>query len=405
VIQDGARLHYAVPRALHRTGRLEVMFTEWYAGPGTPLILASRLASRLVPTVGKRMLERHVPDLDSAHIVTNGWLAAYGRLRQPLFPTPEKYFAWLSGKVAQWVARCGFGASNAIYGFVRNIAPSLCRLAAERGLAVVVDQMIAARGFETREALLQASRFPSWSIDYPNTHDRVGAIERDTWEAATRVTCPSDYVRSSLISEGVPADRVRVVPYPIATSALTHRPQSRRGGPLIVGFVGEVGLRKGAPYFLQVAKCFDPTKVRFVMAGPVRVSATARQELESRVELKGAIRRSQVNDFLAQCDIFLFPTTCEGSAGAVLEAMASGLAIVTSPNSGSPIRNDAEGIVLPYDEVNALAAAVERLVRDDGLRAEYGRRAHLCASALTIEAFGRQLGDVFGSLGNMASPT
>ena len=112
---------------------------------------------------------------------------------------------------------------------------------------------------------------------------------------------------------------------------------------ITVGFVGSVGLRKGAPYFFEVAKRLASERVRFVMVGPILLDKQIINRYKGPVEIIGPVPWLDVGRWLERFDIFYFPSTCEGSAGAVNEAMASALPVVTTPNSGSTVRDGVEG--------------------------------------------------------------
>jgi glycosyltransferase involved in cell wall biosynthesis len=79
----------------------------------------------------------------------------------------------------------------------------------------------------------------------------------------------------------------------------------------------------------------------------------------------------------------------------VLEAMASGLAVVTTPNSGSVIRDGVDGFVVRYDDVETMAQRVQALIDDPGLRAEMGRQAAARIAHFNLDWYATQLRDVF----------
>src|SRR5262245_7734160 len=74
VVQDGARLHYALPLALHRAGLLERVFSEFYAPPGSGAAAVARTVARVRPALGRRMAQRHSTELPDDLVVRNPWL-------------------------------------------------------------------------------------------------------------------------------------------------------------------------------------------------------------------------------------------------------------------------------------------------------------------------------------------
>lgn len=392
VVQDGARLHYAVPLALQRAGALERVYTDWYAAGRVERVFSALLA----PIGGgqlKRMRERVAPELDASRVYSRPSLALL-RLRRARYKSGDDYYAMVRRQTAHWITAAGFGRANGVFGFVRNIDPAVCEAAKARGLKVVVDQMIAPHEIELAEAAKQRERFPGWG-DEPadSSAQTLIATERRTWELADAITCASDYVRDGLVSCGVPAGRIAVLPYPFDSRSITPPDRRERTGPLTVGFVGSVSTRKGVPYLLQLARRFDPAKARFVLVGPV---AIPRDKLAGcPAEIVGPVPRSDVSAWLERFDVFCLPSTCEGSAGAVAEAMAAGLPVIVSPNTGAPITDGVEGFITPYDDIEAMQRRIEMLL-DAPKRHEMGLAARRRIETFDMDYYGRALVELFG---------
>ncbi len=393
VIQDGARLHYAIPLALQKAGLLERMFTEWFVTPGSAENLISRSLLRLRPALGRKMLGRQNSQLDPALVRRKPSLSLRLELGRSRRKGAQDFFEWASASVARWVEQEGAGGANTLFGYIRNIHPSLCAAWRERGALVVADQIIAPAVIEAAEARRQAERFPGWEPG-ETTGDaaRVAAFEEQTWPHLHHLTCASDYVKSGLIAQGIAAERISVLPYPIDPAdfpPVDRSAQSKKR--FTVGCVGTASLRKGVPYFLEVARRFDPARVRFVWIGPSQIAPEVLSANAGAVEFTGAQPRSEIRRALADFDVFLFPSTCEGSAGAVTEAMATGLPVVTTPNAGSIARPGVEGFIHAYDDIEALAASVERLIDEPDLRAEMGRAAAARVTDFGIENYSREI--------------
>jgi glycosyltransferase involved in cell wall biosynthesis len=399
VVQDGARLHYALPVALRRAGILGTVYTDWFVKPGSLEEGIARLVQQFLPNLGRRLNDRRCPELDESQVVLSNWLALNRELASFQLGAPEERYARLSRKVALWIGRQGWNGANAIMGFVRNIDPELCAAARAEGLVTVVDQMIAPAEVESAEADAQTRRWPGWGRRAPSANlDLLREIERRTWAAATHVTCPSSYVRDGLLRQSVAADKISVIPYPIDSAAFPFVDRGGRSGRPVVGFVGAVGLRKGAPTFFEVARRFHSSELNFTMVGPVEFDRRMADIHNGRVELTGRVPRSYIHKWLEGFDIFFFPSTCEGSAGAVMEAMATGLPIVTSPNSGTLVRDGVEGFVRAHDDIGGFTQSLKRLRDDPELRAQMGRAAWKRAQTYDLASYSRSLHSLFQDL-------
>ena len=315
VVQDGARLHYALARALYRAGALDRMFTECFARPGGYQHTAARMLSWIYPALGRDMTGRHCSELDDAQVITNPWLAVRQRRARNRHKLAVDYYRWCARQVESWVRAEGFGNAAAVAGYIRNVEPALFQLAREQGLLTLGDQMIAPAAVELEQAHLQAERWPRWQTAPADAQlNAYRQWEQQTWTHLDHVLCASDFVRDGLLAQGVEARRISVLPYPIDSDAIAPVDRSRRTGPVTVGFVGAVSLRKGVPYFLQVADRFDPKQVRFAMVGDVAVSRKALAAHTGNVQVVGRVGRAEVQSWLARFDTILFPTTSRHKA-------------------------------------------------------------------------------------------
>lgn len=397
LIQDGARGHYGLATALHRAGLLGTVLTDFYCPPGSIQALVAAGVGLAAPALGTRMRERYAPQLDGVRIRQSLPLMARLHLGSRFVEPRSEYYKWASRQVGRWVSRVGLGDADAVIGFVRNIDPDLCRFCRGRGLKVVGDQMIAPAATEMAEMRLQHERWPGWQPGGADNDDYFAVIddvERRTWANVDHVICPSHYVKEELVRHGVPGDRVSVVHYAVGEA---FAPQDRSGprDEITIGFMGSVGIRKGIQYFTEAAKRLArPGKVRFVAVGPVELSDLGTRAAAEHVTLVGKVPRSETLDWFRRFDIFYFPSTCEGSAYVLMEAMATGLPIVTSPNSGTVARHGQEAFICAYDAIDEQVAHLERLIADRDLRLTMGSSAARSYKSFDLDAYAGRLREV-----------
>jgi glycosyltransferase involved in cell wall biosynthesis len=401
MIQEAARLHYAVPLALQRAGILDTMFTGFYVRRGSPTDVLGRIVRKVNEPMGRRMLGRRCDELDDHRIVSNPWLGIRDYFEQPDKAHSLEQAERGGARFARWILRKGFGTANALMGFVRSVDPILFEHARERGMAVVGDQLIAPVHAELAEARAQRQRFPEW--EPASSLADVAAFEARqlrSWNALHHITCASEYVRRGILEGGVDPSRVSVLPYPVDTADYAMVERDGRTGPLTVGFVGAVNLRKGAPYFFDVARRFTPDEARFVMVGPIGLDPAITEQRRGPVKLIGSVPRREVGRRLAGFDVFFFPSTCEGSAGSVVEAMATGLPVVTSPNSGTFARDGLDGFIRAYDDIDGYSECLRQLLGNEDMRIGMGRSARRCVEMHDVDAYSRTIATVFERLLN-----
>ena len=112
--------------------------------------------------------------------------------------------------------------------------------------------------------------------------------------------------------------------------------------------------------------------------------------LADAVRFLGYVPPADLPALYSAADLFVFPSLYEGFGLPALEALACGTPVVTSSVSALPeVVGDAALQVDPLD-VEALAEAMERLLRDDGLRADLRERGLRRAEEFSWERTARQ---------------
>ena len=100
----------------------------------------------------------------------------------------------------------------------------------------------------------------------------------------------------------------------------------------------------------------------------------------------------EVHTYFQKSDVFVYPSLYEGSALAIYEALASGLPVITTPNSGSVVRDGVEGFIVPIRDVDTLKEKILLLYENKELREEMGQNARKRAEEFTWTAYRQRLG-------------
>ena len=111
------------------------------------------------------------------------------------------------------------------------------------------------------------------------------------------------------------------------------------------------------------------------------------------MELVGKVTRHEVAEWLGRFDVFLFPSTCEGCAGATQEALSSGLPVVASHNAGSTVRHELDGFLFDYDDITGFVEALERLDDDRSLLRRLGQSAANRALEFGLDPYAERLAE------------
>lgn len=184
----------------------------------------------------------------------------------------------------------------------------------------------------------------------------------------------------------VPATRVRQIDNGVDVQRF-HPPQDRAqaraaaggstGRPL-VGLVGRLSAEKGVFHLLDaVARLPDAFDVAIVGDGPLRGEIEARVEslgLRSRVHLLG--NRRDVEPLYRGFDVFVLSSLVEAFPMALLEAMASGCAVVATRVGEVPrmVSDGVTGVLVPAADSGALSEALSGLIQSPELAGRLGRQ-------------------------------
>ena len=221
-------------------------------------------------------------------------------------------------------------------------------------------------------------------------------ITRLSAQRAVRVIAASENTRRQLIDWlALPPARVIAVPNGVseefapATPVAVEAFRRQHGLPArFILFVGTLEPRKNVERLLTAfaqARAHLDADTCLVIAGSkgwyyqqifAQAAALGRGDRPSRVIFPGFVPAAQLPWWYRAATVFVYPSLYEGFGLPVLEAMASGTAVITSNTSSLPeVTGDAAILIDPTD-VDALAAALVRLLNDADLR------AHLSAAGV-----------------------
>jgi glycosyltransferase involved in cell wall biosynthesis len=308
---------------------------------------------------------------------TRGGVASYVRM---LRGTP----LWETWRVEHVTSHRDGGRATKVATFARAVAQYMAALLLRR--PDLVHLHMASNGSFVRKATLfwlaWALRVPAvvhlHGAEFHLFHARLPrplrAVVRATLTRAAVVVALGERWARELVAIA-PAARVVPVPNAVRVPAAAARPPG--AAPNVV-FLGEIGDRKGAFVLLEAWARLAPG-ASLTLAGDGAVDR-ARRVIAERgldVQVRSWLSPAQVGELLAEADVLVLPSRNEGQPMAVLEAMAHGLCVVASDVGGIPelVDDGRTGLLVPPDDVEALVAALRKVLTDDGLRAALGAAA------------------------------
>lgn len=399
VAQLGARMHYAVPRILHRAGHLHAMFTDICAVKGWPQLLRM-CPENFLPKNLRRLRARVPTGVPGSRIRAFTSLGLGYRRRLSAARNLEQEalaHLWAGDELNCRILAAGLEGAEAVYTF-NSAGLRLLQYARDRGLRSFYEQTIAPVAIERRLMAAESERWPGWEeiTNRELFYDKFQVVEQQEWKLAEIILCGSEFVRDGVAQLGGPVERCRVVPYGVDVSGV-HRHQGDAPLPgsaarkLRVLTVGTVGLRKGAPYVADIARQLAD-RAEFRWAGPVALLEPGIRALEQAgVQLLHAVPRSEIHAQFSWADVFLLPSVCEGSATVTYEALLHGLPVITTPNTGSLVQDGVNGRIVPVGDCSQAVTALREFAQAPDLLRSFSAAALATAEDLTVAAYAKRL--------------
>src|SRR6185503_10042451 len=254
--QLGAREHYAVPRALKLGGLLEEFITD----------LWMRRAGRFHPGLADvRVVAPNIPaltfELKASLARENGWKLITRRNE------------WFQKHAVDQLTR-NHNGSHTLFAY-SYAAKAIFELARARGWRTVLGQIDPGPAEERIVAGLHKNTAikPTHWEPAPQAYWNNW---RDECSLADQILVNSDWSKAALIAEGVPAEKIQVIPLAYEAAHDTksferrypHSFNSER--PLRVLFLGQINLRKGVAHLLEAVKLVAGENVEFWFVGPMQ---------------------------------------------------------------------------------------------------------------------------------------
>jgi glycosyltransferase involved in cell wall biosynthesis len=191
---------------------------------------------------------------------------------------------------------------------------------------------------------------------------------------------------------GVSRDRIaRIAGSGVDVDRLTPMPEPH--GPFAIGFVGRLLSDKGVEVLVRAQELLAARgrSVRVLLAGtpdPSNPASIREETLAAWRRREGLVLLGHVDDVAAvwaQAHVAVLPSRREGLPLSLLEAAACGRPLIATdvPGCREIVRPDIDGTLVPPDNAEALAQAIERLMGDRALRERWGKAAR----AIVVDEF------------------
>lgn len=241
---------------------------------------------------------------------------------------------------------------------------------------------------------LQGPDIPGFEARYRWMYPWLKPFLRRIWRGAAVVTACSQAHRD-LARRTAPAREFQIVPNAVDVRRFTPGVRPAADGTVRCLCVGRLIERKGQAHLLKAlaqVKREGLNSIRVTFAGTGDAEAglkaeTAALGLDDRVVFAGVVAQEDMPSLYREADVFVLPSQNEGMSMAWMEAMASGLPLIVTETGGTHELVRDNGVVVPWNDPAALAAALRALAEDPGRRRRMGLRSREIVQAYGWTSF------------------
>jgi alpha-maltose-1-phosphate synthase len=344
----GAFHHFDLAHELHERGHLKKIYSTWpWARLKREGIPREFVESFILFHTPNYMLSRSRLYPKSLYWMVERWnLAAFD--------------AWLSWKMPECDA----------FVAISSVGLKTGALVQRRGGKFICDRGSTHHRHQTNVLIEEYAR---WGVANPPILMHHTELEEAIYAEADAITVPSTRAVKSFVDMGVPAAKMRQIPYGVRLerfSKVGEASSIRERFEAV--FVGHVSLRKGIPYLLEAfAKVQHPNK-------RLRVVGAMQKELEAilprfpldGVEFLGAKPQAELPGILSGSHVLVLASVEEGLALVQAQAMACGCPVLATTATGSEdlYTDGVEGFIVEDRDTAALTERMQRLIETPGLQ-------------------------------------
>ncbi len=259
-----------------------------------------------------------------------------------------------------------------------------------------LDRTIAHPAHWQRSSQILAAQYPGWFPPAEPRPEMIAAAEAEEHRLAHRIVVGGAFARDTLLAEGISSAKIAVNHYGVdwdrfAASPVTVANQKR---PLRFLFLGSLLARKGVPVLIEAWRALGPRRGDAELWLVGSCGALERSLIPSLpgLTVKERVPQAAVPALLAECDVFVLPSLLEGFGLVLLEALAAGLPIISTPNTGivDLLLTPKLGTIVAAGEVEPLVAALSAYLAQPPDRAQIRHAALPLRDKFSWTAYGNR---------------
>ena len=281
------------------------------------------------------------------------------------------------------------GRPNVVHAWSGAAEPSL-RAARARGIPSVLER---SSSHMLEQCRLLREEYASLGLRWEETPPATVERELREYDLADCVFVPSRFVHRSFVARGYPEEKLFLNGFGVDLSRFT--PGRKPDAVFRVVYAGSLSVRKGIHHLVRAFKDADlPNSELLLIGGATSDAAGLLGKSDARIRCLGHRPQSELPELYRSGSVFVMPSIEEGQALVQVQALACGLPLLCTANTGGEdflaldgegrdvaprLRAYAAGLVVPAGDPGAIAEGIRYLAADTGRLASLGADARRLA--------------------------
>lgn len=252
---------------------------------------------------------------------------------------------------------------------------------------------------------LRGSDVPGYSQKYAWMYPLLRPLVKAVWKRAKAVV-PNSQGLLKLAQETSLGQPFTIIENGVDTRRFSPDSVKRSEHTFIVtSGASRVTERKGLNYLVEAVAMLAPKypelRLKIMGDGSARPHLEAlvkERGIEERVQFLGRVPREATAPYYQEASLFVLPSLNEGMSNAMLEALACGLPIVSTPTGGAAelVVEGKNGLTIKEKSAQSIVSAVEKFLNNKNLVTEYGAESRRRAEAQGWNQVARQFQEILG---------
>lgn len=281
-------------------------------------------------------------------------------------------------------------------GFSSNSLHSI-RKAKKNGIITILERGSSHISYQN-ELLIQ--EYEKLGIKHNPIPGKIISKELKEYDEADYISIPSSFVEKSFVDQGVDPRKLIKVPYGVDIENFI--PMKKDDDVFRVVFCGALSVRKGVHYLLQAFSELNLPNSELILIGERQkeMEPFLQQYQRDNIKCKGTFPEKELYKHYSQGSVFCLPSIEDGFGMVLGQALACGLPIICTENTGGPdlIENGKEGFIIPIRDVEKLKEKILILHKNPDLLKSMSEGAIRKAQKATWNEYGDRMINLYENL-------